>query len=109
MKNYEEQIEEVKKETIPTASKDSTATEMQKTYKSFKHESKVYKTIYFDPNTSDSATLVSMGIKSYVAKNIIPHVQPPRQRTYFLKSQESMKKYTIKTNDVIEQIALNKI
>lgn len=62
-----------KKETIPTASKDSTATEMQKTYKSFKHESKVYKTIYFDPNTSDSATLVSMGIKSYVAKNIIKY------------------------------------
>lgn len=62
-----------KKETIPTASKDSIAIEMRKTYKSFKHESKVFKKIYFDPNTTDSATLVSLGIKSYVAKNIIKY------------------------------------
>ncbi len=60
-------------ETVPPTSKDSSTIEKQETYKSFKHKTNSIKTTYFDPNTTDSATLVSLGIKSYVAKNIIKY------------------------------------
>jgi len=59
-------------ETV-SPNRDSVVIVKQKSYKSFKHKTYTYITTYFDPNTTDSATLVSLGIKSYIAKNIIKY------------------------------------